>query len=882
MRCSSPTLLSLTLCATFPGASAAELPSSARTFIETRCLDCHDGDTKKGNLDLTTLPVDFADRETFARWVKVHDHVRDGEMPPKKKAQPPAAERDAMVKSLAGLLTAADSQRQRAQGRVSLRRLNRTEYENTMRDLFSLPGLQVKDLLPEDGRLDGFDKAGGALSISAVQLRKYLEAADVVLDTAIAHQDKPMLFRDRFRRIGGLAQFGEATFPIRDGKLDFELARKIYPVEGPAMHLLDRQAALKDIDSLGLLTHARPSWVPEIENFSPFHSGFYRLRTSVWSFDYHKGETAPASRLQSLALTANGRVLAHFDAPSMKAQPYEVVVWLNAAEKLELNPANLWGNYNTPFNYVGPCVAVDYVDIEGPLHESWPPASHRRLFGNLPIAELPVKKDSSPAESYPRQPPPLRRHPGARPNHTDGEEFKKQQPVWTAASPRPAEDAGRLLKDFLPRAFRRPVPPEEIAIYVQITRESIAAGDFFETAMRTAYRTALCSPDFLFLQEPPGDPKDPNSLDSHSLASRLSYFLWNSMPDDELRKLADNRSLGGVLTRQIDRLLADPKSDRFVEDFLDQWIGLRDIDFTSPDTKLYPEFRPDLRDAMLAETRAFFREMLTHDLGVANVIDSDFLTINQRLAEHYGIPGVEGSTIRRVPKPADSARGGLFTQAAILKITANGTTTSPVKRGAWVLDRLLGKPPQPPPPDVPAVDPDIRGTTTIRDQLDQHRNNAACASCHLKIDPPGFALESFDVIGGWRAKYRFVGEKVDNPTERKGEDPVKAQFLGVGVKQWEHVVTNVRFGLPVDASGTTPEGQAFRDVHDFKRLLLADEETLARNLVTRLILYATGAPVGFADRSQVDAILNRSRESHFGLRTLVREIILNQTIFRKK
>jgi hypothetical protein len=224
----------------------------------------------------------------------------------------------------------------------------------------------------------------------------------------------------------------------------------------------------------------------------------------------------------------------------------------------------------------------------------------------------------------------------------------------------------------------------------------------------------------------------------------------------------------------------------------------------------------------------------------------------------------------------------LLTQAAILKITANGTTTSPVKRGAWVIDRLLGRPPQPQPPDVPAVDPDTRGLTTIREQLDQHRHTAVCASCHAKIDPPGFALESFDVIGAWRTKYRFVGEKVEDPTERKGEDPEPSRFLGIGVKQWGYVLDGVRSGLPVDPSGATPEGHAFHDVFEYKKLLLSDEEALARNLVSRLILYATGAPVSFADRAQVDLIVQQSRDSHFGLRTLVRQLVLNPTLFRRK
>jgi hypothetical protein len=475
-----------------------------------------------------------------------------------------------------------------------------------------MPGLQVKDMLPEDGRFDGFDKASSALAISSVQLRKYLEAADYVLDAAIAHQDKPAVWRERFRRIGGLAQFGEATFPIKNGKPDMQMEKLMRPEGGPALHLLVLQQLLKNVDSLGIMTTARPSFEPEIENFSPFHSGFYRIKTSVWCFDFNKGETTATSRMQSLALTANGRLLTQFDAPSLRPAEHEIVVWLNAAETLQLNPANLWNNFNSPYNYVGPGVAVDYVDVEGPLNESWPPASHRRLFGNLPLAELSfVKKESTPPELYPRQPPNLRRKPGYRPDHTDGKEYQKYQPVWTAAAPRPAEDADRLLKDFLPRAFRRPVAPEEIEVYVRLARERLAAGDYFETAMRVAYRTALCSPDFLFLQEPPADPRDKTSLDQYAQASRLSYFLWNSMPDDELTKLAETHRLSGELGKQVDRMLADPKSDRFVNDFLDQWLGLRDIDFTSPDVKLYPEFRLDLRDAMLAETRAFFREMLT-------------------------------------------------------------------------------------------------------------------------------------------------------------------------------------------------------------------------------------------------------------------------------
>ncbi|MBL8829033.1 MAG: DUF1592 domain-containing protein [Planctomycetaceae bacterium] len=477
------------------------------------------------------------------------------------------------------------------------------------------------------------------------------------------------------------------------------------------------------------------------------------------------------------------------------------------------------------------------------------------------------------------------RRPGFRPDHRDGKEFQKWQSVWTAASSRPKDDAVRLLKDFLPRAFRRPVAPEELDVYVRIAHKLIEAGDYFETAMRAAYRVALCSPDFIFLQEIPGShsPTDVMALDYYAVATRLAYFLWNSTPDDELLALAEKRQLHSkALTQQIDRMLADRRSDRFVEDFLDQWLDLRKINFTSPEVRLYPEFRPDLRDAMLAESRAFLREMLDHDLGVGQLIDSNFLMLNQRLAEHYRVTGIQGSAIRRTTKPVGIPYGGVITQAAVLKVTANGTTTSPVTRGAWLMDRILGRPPNPPPPDIAAVDPDVRGTTTIRQQLDKHRNDAKCAGCHAKMDPAGFALENFDVIGGWRTLYRFTGEKpTTEETPRLGKDPHRSDFLGVLPNQWIHVMNNVRYGLPVDASGVTVDGQSFKDIHEFKRLLFAEEEQIARNLVERLIQYSTGARVSFADRSQVEVALERTRAGHFGLRSMVCEVIYSP-LFRRK
>ena len=327
--------------------------------------------------------------------------------------------------------------------------------------------------------------------------------------------------------------------------------------------------------------------------------------------------------------------------------------------------------------------------------------------------------------------------------------------------------------------------------------------------MRTAYKAALCSTDFLFLKERAGP------LDDWALASRLSYFLWNSMPDRTLLDLAEKGKLkdAATLRAQVERMLKDPKADRFVADFLDQWLELRDIEITTPDKKLYPEFGPFLRDSMVVESQAYFRELLRNDLGIRHIVAADFAMLNSRMAQHYRIPGVSGSAFRKVPLPPDSHRGGFLTQASVLRVTANGTTTSPVKRGAWVMKQILGEPPAPPPADVPAVEPDIQGTVTIRQQLGKHRSDRTCAACHAKIDPPGFALESFDVIGGWRERYRSLGEG-DVP------DPAKT-----GQKRVPYL-----WAQPVDASGETAAGAAFKDFEDFRTLLVKDERKLARNL----------------------------------------------------
>ncbi len=868
-----------------------------RPFLQKHCADCHDSDSAKGGFDLTALPEGMDAEPVRHRWVQIHDRVRLGEMPPPERAQPEPAEKERFLGTLGEAIEESELRIRTTTGRSPMRRLTRTEYENTLRDLFQMPGLGIADLLPEDGRTDGFAKAGASLEISAEQLSRYMEISDRVLDRAMVGQQKPYAWSGRFRLIGGFHLFGTATFPIQDGRVDLQLVRQI----NRTLHTEDQRPVIARMDALGIITHARTDFIPGVENFMAHLDGYYRIQTRLYSFTLGaQGKLEPADRPQWISVRADGRHLTWLDAPSLEPVDHDVLVWLNAGERLEMNPASLWPTFQHvlhpttvalaasmarpgiqhPFHYRGPGVAVAHVDIKGPIAESWPPLSHRAVFGDLPLGPLPK---TPPAKPLRRVGPPPRAD-GMQPGLGDNPDLRGQLPRLTAQSTNPPADLDRLTRSFVRRAFRRPVSEVEVGPYIALGLSRLESGELLEAAMRTVCRAVLSSPDFLHLRETarPSTNSPLQRLDGHALASRLSYLLWSSMPDERLMDLADQGDLTEAMLRTEGmRLLADPRSSRFIADFLDQWLGLRDIDFTTPDPALYPEFRADLRDAMLEETRSYFRQLLDEDLGVRHFVDSDFLMLNQRMAEHYEIEGVEGSRFRKVPRPKGSVRGGFLTQASILKITANGTTTSPVKRGVWVLDRLLGTPPRPPPPNTPAVDPDVRGTTTIRDQLDRHRDNASCATCHKAIDPPGLALECFDVIGGLRTRYRFIGSRIGSPEQRRGQDPDLARFPGIQPFHWAELVNTVRQGPPVDPTAVLADGTRFRDLGDCKSWLLRQEMEIARAFVRRLILYATGTPVGFADREEVEAILERCKPHGLGVRSLLMEVI-NSPLFTAK
>ena len=697
--------------------------------------------------------------------------------------------------------------------RAPKRRLTRREYEHSLRDLLDLPGLAVRDMLPEDGRAHGFDRAADALDVSPVHVAAWHAAAGAALLAATARDAAPPRVVSE-RLLPGAQDFfklalleGDAVF-LKGGRYD---AAALPLVSGPLPHKLKHYEGLGLFPyphSVGVFRRQGPTdhFALFFTSFTVPQSGRYRLKLSVWSFQWNKGALEPLPAPEAITLHANDRLLGTFDAPSLAPQAHTLETWLNAGEQIlftaaSIPPARVYERPGRAADYVGPGVALDHLDVEGPLFDSWPPGGHRLLYGS---------------------------------------------------TPRP--DVKQVLTTFLSTAFRRPATAAEIARSTALVNRRLKAGDPLDKALRTAEQAALCAPEFLYLGGPPGP------LDDWHLAARLASFLWDSLPDEELRTLARRGKLQepGVLRAQVDRMLADPKAARFVDHFLDEWLDLREIDVTTPDATLYPEYSPFLRDAMLAETRAFFSTLLADDAPITTLVAADFAMLNQQLAAHYGLAAshpIHGAAIRRVALPADSPRGGLLGQASVLKVTSNGTVTSPVKRGAWVLRELLDDPPDPPPPDIPAVDADVRGAVSIREQLALHTADATCAACHAAIDPPGFALEHFDVIGGWRDRYRIL--PADAPAG------------------------TVADGAAIDAAGTLADGRSFTSFAEFRRLVAAEPRRLARGLTRQLVVYATGTPVTAADEPELDALVDRAAPRDYGVRSLIHEVVASR-LFREQ
>ncbi len=812
----------------FAAGAANAAPPEA--FLEKHCFECHDDSVSKGGLNLLDLPADDLDRETLGAWTRAFDRVKAGEMPPKDEPRPETNELSQFLRQTGEHLTTAYGRLYREEGRTPLRRLNPTEFEHTLRDLLATPWLQIRDILPRERSLHGFDHIAEAQEFSYVQMARYLEAAEVAIDSAMRLEPWP------------------APSQV-----------KIAFSEGPRMVNRGGWACMfRQPNSAQAPWRMSGKWQK--------NAGWYRFKVRCKTVRYEDRQVVKGAESQVAALnTAAKRFLHTFDV-SPDPRDVKFTAWLNRDELLEFFCASLSdrpcprdkdkkeGKEAKFFDWAGDGVAVEWIEIEGPFAgptgETGAPESFRRLFGDLPVEPWTEASGFAPPEKL--------HVPDLTANKRGTREPRQQPPgMLMVVSPDHLADAERLLRGFVARAYRGEAPAGEFERCFGFARAAIERKACFQDVMRAAYKAVLSSPDFLYLRERPG------KLENTALASRLSYFLWRTAPDAEL--LAANLNEDAVLRETADRLLADARSRRFAEDFCGQWLDLRKLYDTSPDRFLFPEYWGDthLFQSAKAESEATFLAMLEHDLPALTAVKADFVMANERLAELYGLPGVKGVDLRRVALPPDSPRGGFLTQASVLKVTANGLTTSPVIRGAWVLDSILGTPPSVPPPDVGSIEPDTRGATTVREQLDKHREIESCAACHTQIDPPGFALESFDVMGSWRTRYRTS----------EGGEPVRKQFASKQV--------SYRVGPNVDASGKTADGADFANYQEFQAYLARQEEQIARNLAERLLTFATGAGITFADRAEVESILQRTKSTRYGLRSMVREIVLSPT-FRQK
>lgn len=895
------TAVTLLLCA--HSRVVAEAPfDGAELFLEQHCMACHDSGGKSGNLDVESLDFQPSDVDNFARWVKVFDRVSAGEMPPESETRPDEEALKAFTTKLSNVLSESEKIRYAREGRAGLRRLNRYEYEHAIRDLLNVPWAQIKDKLPEDGEAYRFNKTGRALDVSHVQMARYMSSAEhAMLEAVRAVWKRPeattkkYYARDEFSLIGSFRPRENSTlpdrhsFPVLDSHAQPDVRAGRKPVTSPETREREAVGKVSSIfsDAGGY------SW----NQFRAPVAGDYRLKfegysiwvsgggISRWYFEGFGDEKAPVYYLplwhrpnvdevwlgrttepmSAFAQSAGqNRMIGEFDFGPEPSES-EFVVTLRTGEVVRTDGSRLFRTRvnGTGEQYVNPLAtkhgmpgyAIQWMEVEGPLPDGEHDAGYKLMFGDLAMTEVSL---DDPAIKL----PPVSQGRRFRFGRRRGNVTPPQPTLLEVVSEKPDEDAERLLRRFLNRAYRRPVDDSELSLFLNLFKDQYSKGFGFAASMLSAYKAVLSSPGFLFVEERPG------ALDSHALASRLSLFLWNSEPDEPLRDLARGDELKNpdILRAETERLLNDAKSRRFVEAFTDYWLDLREIDDNSPSTTLYNDYELDdpLKLASVEETRLFVAHLLKENLPARNIVDSDFTFLNGRLAQHYGIDGVTGSQMRKVALDENGVRGGLMTQASVLKVTANGTTTSPVLRGVWITERILGYE-TPPPPPVPAVEPDIRGAVTIRQQIEAHRADPSCASCHARMDPPGLALESFDVMGAWRDRYRAVNEAV----------PAKA---GVGL---DGQAFKFHYALAVDPSGKMPDGQEFQDVRQLKEILLEDETPIARNLIKQLMTFATGAPIGFSDRQEVENILSRTRPSDFGVRSIVHEIVQSE-LFRHK
>lgn len=795
-------------------AGAAGAAEPFEDFLQKHCVRCHGPQKEKGDLRIDRLSRDFGRGADIQHWAEIMEKVNAGEMPPKKEPKPTQGEIAAFVMGLDARLKEGRAARMAARPAVAHYRLSRKEYQNTVYDLLGVRYDPAKPgELNEDTLWHGFERIGSELSLSPSHVDRYYRAAELVLDRA-------------FPAVSVQARKARKTA----AELRYDGGKR-------QQAILDRfgiQRPLRYLLYPGTVTQAlSPSWFGKT---GPEHSGLYRVRIQASGIRPPGGQTAHLSiGKRTGEETVDGLVEFDLSAPEDAPQVLEFEVFLEMPEQLHfcvvstdvidrrqggafrhalggrdgylfthssetrlLNP-NAPQMFDDKGNGLFSTVLLDWIEWEGPLLSEVEAARRR---GVLPPVDA------------------------------------------------PPEAVAAHLRRFAERAWRRPVKEEELAPYMKAFREEREAGGKVVDAYRVALLGVLTSRHFIYVVE--GEPSARARLTDWELATRLSYFLWSSMPDDALFAAAGGGALkGDGLGKEVDRMLADGKAGRFIDDFARQWLQLHRLGMFPPDKKLYPAYDAWLESSMRSEPVEFFREMFRGNLPVDGFIQSDWTMLNARLSDFYGLPRPKGAGFERVALKPEDRRGGLLTMGAVLGLTSDGTRHRPVHRGVWLSEAMLGKTPPPPPANVPAIEPTPPKSpkATLREKLQAHRNDPNCAACHANIDPLGLAWDNYDAIGQWRTR-----EKVAAGT---GEDPL------------------------IDPAGAMPDGRPFKDADEFKRRLLEDRDKVARAFIEHLCTYGLRRALAFDDREDLDAIQAEARKNQYRVRDVVRAVALSD-LMRKR
>lgn len=801
------TALAFLFCNFAAVAVAEQISPAVQSFFKSYCVNCHGPKRQEADfrVDLLKESSTMADAEN---WQLVVDNLNLGEMPPEDETQPPGKDRELVTDWIETELRRARRALSGQADEVVLRRLNRTEYEYTIEDLFDIRG-DFAEGFPADSSAEGFDNNGAALMLSSEQITQYMEAADFILERAIVTSAKPETKRVK-------VTLREIQAGLDRKTAEREKRRANQKTEETESERKRREAQRKkgnfgspyfpkhDDDALIVVQYTKPS---TRDFFAVRHPGWYRFGVVAYAVR-NQGRpirleiSSGSGRLSEVPTVID---VVHILGDEPREIQFRVYLEKNQRIELRMLDGTNWLPGSRIEESQDVAIAIRSMEMEGPLIEQWPPRGHQLLLGTREIDSV-------------------------------------------------SDDEIEVILSRLARImFRRPlgdaVIRDYIEFYIAVREQKLVPLDAFKLTAKAM----MASPHFLYHVEVGKEP------DEYAIANRLSYFLWRSAPDNELLHLAAVARLSDseTLSKQVDRLLADKKSERFLKDFVGQWLGIDRVGEMKPDGKLYPEYDDELERSMVEETESFVREMLHKNLSLRNLIDSDWAMLNSRMAQHYGIADVTGSDFQRVSlNKSETVRGGLLTQASILTITSNGTTTSPVVRGVWLLERLLGITVPTPPPDVPVIEPDIRGANTIQEQLERHRSIAQCASCHRKIDPYGFALENFDVIGGWRENYRVL-----DPTAKSNRPKLVD-------------------GLAVVSSGTIARHGEFADLREFRKLLQKQEGLLLANVADQLATFALGRSTNFTDDDELRQVVARTKANGSGLKTMIHELVMSQ-LFRR-